>query len=241
MTAPLSLRAGFLAAATVVRPAMNLLTAKEWLGLENIPDTGFILVANHISEMDPPALAHMVYNQGHLPHVLAKAELFRIPVVGRLLHGMRHIPVERTRGGGGASLEAAERVLAEGGAILIYPEGTITEDPLKWPMKAKTGAARLALKTGAPVIPAGQWGIQEMFPRRSRYPRVWPRHTARIKVGPPVPLDDLREGPHTRTVLETATERIMAAITEQVEDLRGERMQVGRFDPSTGTRAGDPA
>ena len=240
MKAPLSLRVGFLAAASVVRPAMNLLTAKDWSGLEHIPDTGFILVANHISELDPPALAHMVYNQGHLPHVLAKAELFRIPVVGKMLHGMHHIPVERTRGGG-ASLEAAERVLAEGGAILIYPEGTITHDPQLWPMKAKTGAARLALKTGAPVIPVGQWGIQAMFPRHGRYPRVWPRKNARIKVGPPVQLDDLRTVPHTRSVLEEATERIMTAITTQVEDLRGETMQVGRFDPRTGTRNGDSA
>lgn len=239
MKAHLSLRAGFLAAASVVRPTMNALTAKDWIGLEHIPDSGFILVANHISELDPPALAHMVYNQGHLPHVLAKAELFQIPVVGKLLHGMHHIPVERTRGGG-ASLEAAERVLAEGGAILIYPEGTITQDPLLWPMRAKTGAARLALKTGVPVIPAGQWGIQEMFPRHSRYPRVWPRKNSRIKVGPPVALDDLRSVPHTRTVLEEATERIMSAITTQIEDLRGETMQVGRFDPRTQTRAGDP-
>lgn len=196
-------------------------------------------MANHISELDPLALAHMVYNQGHLPHVLAKAELFQIPVVGKMLEGMRHIPVERTRGGG-ASLEAAERVLADGGAILIYPEGTITQDPQLWPMRAKTGAARLALKTGAPVIPAGQWGIQEMFPRRSRYPRVWPRKTARIKVGPEVDLADLREVPHTRAVLDEATERIMSAITAQVEDLRGVTMQVGRFDPRTQTRAGDP-
>lgn len=239
MKAPLSLRAGFLAAASVVRPTMNALTAKDWIGLEHIPDSGFILVANHISELDPLALAHMVYNQGHLPHVLAKAELFQIPVVGKMLEGMRHIPVERTRGGG-ASLEAAERVLADGGAILIYPEGTITQDPQLWPMRAKTGAARLALKTGAPVIPAGQWGIQEMFPRRSRYPRVWPRKTARIKVGPEVDLADLREVPHTRAVLDEATERIMSAITAQVEDLRGVTMQVGRFDPRTQTRAGDP-
>lgn len=239
MKAPLSLRAGFLAAASVVRPTMNALTAKDWIGLEHIPDSGFILVANHISELDPLALAHMVYNQGHLPHVLAKAELFQIPVVGKMLEGMRHIPVERTRGGG-ASLEAAELVLADGGAILIYPEGTITQDPQLWPMRAKTGAARLALKTGAPVIPAGQWGIQEMFPRRSRYPRVWPRKTARIKVGPEVDLADLREVPHTRAVLDEATERIMSAITAQVEDLRGVTMQVGRFDPRTQTRAGDP-
>ena len=239
MKAPLSLRAGFLAAASVVRPTMNALTAKDWIGLEHIPDSGFILVANHISELDPLALAHMVYNQGPLPHVLAKAELFQIPVVGKMLEGMRHIPVERTRGGG-ASLEAAELVLADGGAILIYPEGTITQDPQLWPMRAKTGAARLALKTGAPVIPAGQWGIQEMFPRRSRYPRVWPRKTARIKVGPEVDLADLREVPHTRAVLDEATERIMSAITAQVEDLRGVTMQVGRFDPRTQTRAGDP-
>lgn len=240
MKPPVSLRAGFGAAAVAVIPTLNVITDKEWRGLENIPSTGYILVANHISELDPLTLAHMVYKTGHLPHALAKASLFKIPVIGKILHKIRQIPVERELGGG-ASLEAAEAALAENGAIMIYPEGTITKDPEGWPMKAKTGAARLALKTGAPVIPVGQWGVHELFPYHSKKLYLRPRKTARLRVGPPVDLSDLADKPHTRTVLDQASERIMAAITAQLEVLRGETMPAGRFDPRTGTRAGEQA
>jgi 1-acyl-sn-glycerol-3-phosphate acyltransferase len=209
--------------------------AKEWQGTENIPDSGFIVCANHVSNLDPLAMGHFVYNQGHLPHFLAKSELFQLPVVGGLLSAMRQIPVDRARGGN-ESLLAADAVLAQGGAIIIYPEGTLTSDPQMWPMKAKTGAARLALKTGVPVIPVAQWGIHEVMPKTARVPSVRPRRTATIRVGRPVALEDLRGSALTRSVLETASERIMTAITAELEVLRGEEAPEGRWNPRTGQR-----
>ena len=235
MNAPAGLRAGYLAASLLVRPVLNAVMAKEWQGTENIPDSGFIVCANHVSNLDPLALGHFVYKQGHLPHFLAKSELFQLPVVGGLLSAMRQIPVDRARGGN-ESLLAADAVLGQGGAIIIYPEGTLTSDPAMWPMKAKTGAARLALKTGVPVIPVAQWGIHEVMPKTAKVPSVRPRRTGRIRVGGPVPLDDLRGAGLTRSVLETGSERIMAAITAELEVLRAEEAPEGRWNPRTGQR-----
>jgi len=239
VTASTGLRAGYLAASFLVRPVLNALMAKDWEGTEHLPDTGFIVCANHVSNLDPLAMGHFVYNQGHLPHFLAKAELFQIPVVGGLLGAMRQIPVDRSRGGND-SLVAADAVLAEGGAIIIYPEGTLTSDPGLWPMKAKTGAARLALKTGVPVVPVAQWGIQDVLPRTAKVPSVRPRRTARIRVGAPVSLEDLRGSALTRSVLDTASERIMSAITAELEVLRGEPAPAGRWNPRTGQREAGP-
>ncbi|MFC0247252.1 lysophospholipid acyltransferase family protein [Citricoccus parietis] len=235
MTESTGLRAGYFAAASLVRPTLNAIMSKEWQGGHHIPESGFIVCANHISNLDPLALGHMVYSQGHLPHFLAKSELFQLPVVGGLLTRMRQIPVDRARGGN-ESLVAADRVLAEGGAIIIYPEGTLTSDPDLWPMKAKTGAARLALKTGVPVIPVAQWGIHEVLPKTAKTPRLRPRGMGRIRIGAPVPLEDLRESTLTRSVLETASERIMTAITGELEVLRGEDAPEGRWNPRTGQR-----
>jgi 1-acyl-sn-glycerol-3-phosphate acyltransferase len=235
LTAPAGLRAGYLAASLLVRPVLNAVMAKEWQGTENIPDSGFIVCANHVSNLDPLAMGHLVYKQGHLPHFLAKSELFRLPVVGGMLSAMRQIPVDRARGGN-ESLLAADAVLGQGGAIIIYPEGTLTSDPAMWPMKAKTGAARLALKTGVPVIPVAQWGIHEVMPKTAKVPSVRPRRTGRIRIGRPVALDDLRDSALTRSVLETASERIMAAITSELEVLRGQDAPEGRWNPRTGQR-----
>ena len=98
-------------------------------------------------------------------------------------------------------------------------------------MRGKTGAARIALATGCPVIPVGQWGAQEILPAYTARPHVFPRKTTAYKVGDPVDLADLRDKPLTDEVLHEATDRIMAAITALVEDLRGETAPAVRFDP----------
>jgi 1-acyl-sn-glycerol-3-phosphate acyltransferase len=113
----------------------------------------------------------------------------------------------------------------------VYPEGTITKDPTGWPMRGKTGAARIALETGCPVVPIGQWGAQEILPAYSFRYHAFPRRTARYKVGDPVDLSDLVGQPITNELLQEATERIMAAITALVAELRGEEPPTVRFDP----------
>ena len=228
-------RAGYVIPAAIVRPALRGLVRQVWEGTENLPETGAILAVNHISELDPLSVAHMVYNQGLLPTFLAKAELWKVPVIKQVLEATRMIPVERTRDGG-RSLDAAREAVATGRAIIVYPEGTVTRDPDGWPMAARSGAVRLALQTGAPLIPVGQWGIQELLPYGGRAPRPFPRKTARIRIGAPVDLDDLRGGPLTATALRAGTERMMDAVTAIVADLRGEPAPAGRWDPRTGRR-----
>ncbi len=85
-------------------------------------------------------------------------------------------------------LKQAEKALAEGAAVIFYPEGTATRDPDLWPMVAKTGVARLALATGAPVIPVAHWGTQDVLPYGSKKPRLFPRKTVRTVAGKPVDL-----------------------------------------------------
>jgi 1-acyl-sn-glycerol-3-phosphate acyltransferase len=115
--------------------------------------------------------------------------------------------------------------------VIVYPEGTITRDPDLWPMAGKTGAARICLQTGCPVIPIGQWGVQEiMYGTKIGFPELLPRKTLRLKAGDPVELDDLRGRPVTSAVLTEATNRIMDEITALVADLRG-GIPPERYDP----------
>ncbi|WP_240629863.1 lysophospholipid acyltransferase family protein [Specibacter cremeus] len=219
--------------AWTARPLINLLTAKKWEGLHNLPTgRGFIAAPNHCTEIDPVIVGHMLYNQNVMPHFLAKEGLFRVPGLGALLRGSRQIPVERSGAGAGRSLEVARGVLDDGDAVIIYPEGTLTRDPDLWPMKGRTGAARLALNTGALVVPIAHWGAQEVFPRYAKRLHVFPRKTTRVLVGKPVDLDRFMDGPDDKATLEAMTEVIMDAITELLEQLRGEKAPAQRWDPT---------
>lgn len=221
-TRPRRIPPGFRAAAAVVRPALNLLMGKRWEHMDRLPEGGFIVVANHVTEVDPLAVAHAVYSGGSTPHFLAKDSLFRLPVVGAALRGLKQIPVIRDRREAQKSLEVAREVIDEGGAIIIYPEGTLTRDPELWPMRARTGAARLALTTGAPVVPIVHWGVQDFLAPYGKVPRVLPRARYRLSVGRPVDLQDLRDGRVTRRSLAEATMRIEQALSDGVAELRGE-------------------
>ncbi len=212
---------------------MNLLMGKQWSGTDKLPrDTGFIVCPNHITEIDPLVIAHFLYNNKVMPHFLAKASLFSVPFVGAILRATGQIPVERTSAGANKSLEAAREAVANGGGIIIYPEGTLTRDPDMWPMKGRTGAARLALQTGSPVVPIAHWGAHEVFPRYARRLYLFPRKTSRVVVGDPVDLSEFSGLPITRTTLDAATEKILAAITELVAGLRGEPAPTQRWDPA---------
>ncbi|NLS10536.1 1-acyl-sn-glycerol-3-phosphate acyltransferase [Nesterenkonia sp. MY13] len=209
--------------AGIVRPAMNLILGKRWQGAENLPAGGFIAVANHISELDPLAVGHAVYSAGYTPHFLAKESLFRVPGLGAVCRGLKQIPVARDdRQAANHSLEVAREALSEDGAILIYPEGTLTRDPDGWPMRCKSGAARLALTTGVPLVPITHWGVQDVLPSYSKVPRLLPRRKYTLSVGKAIDLEDLRKKPLTRTVLAEATQRVEQALTDGVAALRGE-------------------
>jgi 1-acyl-sn-glycerol-3-phosphate acyltransferase len=225
-------------AVVVVKPVLLAFTRRDWNDGEKIPARGGCIVAvNHISHVDPLTLAHLLYDHGRLVRYLAKDALFRVPVVGAVCRVSGQIPVTRLSTDASKAYDAAVAAVERGECIGVYPEGTITRDPDGWPMRGKTGAARIALSTGCPVIPIGQWGAQEVLPAYTARPHVVPPRTVHYKVGDPVPLDDLRGRPQTTAVLREATDRIMAAITALVEDLRGEQAPAERFDPrSAGVR-----
>ena len=210
-------------------------TKRDWRGQEKVPPTGGLIFAvNHISNADPLAIGQFIAYSGRWPRFLAKTSLFRLPIIGWVLRACGQIPVDRASRAAGDALKAAIRAVDEGRAVTIYPEGTITRDPQLWPMAGKTGVARIALETGCPVIPIGQWGAQEiMYGREIRFPKLLPRTRLRVEAGDPVDLDDLRDQPVTAAVLTAATDRIMDAITALVADIRGEPAAAVRYDPRT--------
>jgi 1-acyl-sn-glycerol-3-phosphate acyltransferase len=98
-------------------------------------------------------------------------------------------------------------------------------------MGGKTGAARIALATGCPVIPLAQWGAQDILPRYGKVPHLLGRKTSHVWAGPPVDLTDLLGKPSDAATLRNATDRIMDDITGLLEQIRGETRPTERFDP----------
>jgi 1-acyl-sn-glycerol-3-phosphate acyltransferase len=211
---------------------MRPLTRRDWQDQQKIPQTGgVIFVVNHISNVDPLAVGQFLAFSGRWPRFLAKSSLFDMPIVGRVLRACGQIPVQRQSPAAADALAAAVCAVEIGRAVTVYPEGTITRDPDLWPMAGRTGAARICLQTGCPVIPIGQWGAQEiMYGTRMGLPRLLPPKTLRLKAGDPVQLDDLRSDAVSSPILIEATDRIMDAITALVAELRGDVPPSQRFD-----------
>jgi 1-acyl-sn-glycerol-3-phosphate acyltransferase len=227
----------------IVKPTLLAFTKRDWRDGDKIPATGGCVVAvNHISQLDPMTLGFFLYDHGRLVRYLTKDALFHTPVVKHIVKDAGQIPVTRMSDGAASAFDAAVEAVRQGECIGVYPEGTITKEPDGWPMRGKTGAARIALTTGCPVIPVGQWGVQDLLPAYSSKPRLFPRKTTHYKAGDPVDLADLMGKPITAEVLHEATERIMVAITVLVEELRGEKAPAVRFDPKASgvTEIGNP-
>jgi 1-acyl-sn-glycerol-3-phosphate acyltransferase len=205
-------------------------TKQDWRGAEHLrQDGGFIAAANHMTNVDPLTTAHFLWDNGVAPRIMAKDELFRVPVLGAMLRATQQIPVTRGTVAAGRALDGAVEALEGGQCVAVFPEGTLTRDPDLWPMQGKTGVARLALGTRAPVIPVAHWGAQNLLGRYRKLLRPIPRKTVTVIAGPPVDLEDLYGRPLQTAVLREATERIMAAITCQLEEIRGEKAPAERF------------
>jgi 1-acyl-sn-glycerol-3-phosphate acyltransferase len=219
-------------AVPLVKPLLLATTTRTWVGGEKLPETGgCIVVFNHVSHVDPLIAAHFVYDHGRLPRYLAKSGLFKNRVLGFFLTAAGQIPVERLTKSAVGAYDAAVAAVRNGECVVVYPEGTLTRDPAQWPMTGKTGAARIALETGCPVIPVGQWGPQQLLAPYARRPNLFPRKHITMRAGDPVDLSDLVASPRTPEVVQQATDRIMAALTEQVALIRGEVAPAERFDP----------
>jgi 1-acyl-sn-glycerol-3-phosphate acyltransferase len=222
----------FLVSASILKPLFLATTTHTWSGGENIPETGgCVIVVNHVSHLDPLTMAHFVYDHGRIPHYLAKSGLFTNKALARFLTAAGQIPVERLSRNAIGAYDAAVRAVQRGECVVVYPEGTLTRDPDLWPMRGKSGAARIALATGCPVIPVGQWGVHQILPPYSKRPHLFPRHHLSLKAGPPVPLDDLVGQQASVEAVGRATTRIMAAVTALVAELRDEAPPAELFDP----------
>ncbi|NBM17106.1 1-acyl-sn-glycerol-3-phosphate acyltransferase [Streptomyces sp. GC420] len=226
-------------AAVIAKPPLVVLFKRDWQGMENIPaDGGFITAINHNSYLDPLSYAHFQYNTGRVPRFLAKAGLFTRGFVGTMLRGTGQIPVYRETTDALDAFRAAVAAIERGECVAFYPEGTLTRDPDMWPMAGKTGAARVALLTKAPVIPVAQWGANEAMPpyaKENKF-RLFPRKTLRVRAGKPVDLSEFYGRDATPELLREVTEKIMAAITELLAELREEPAPAEPYDPR-GARA----
>ena len=211
---------------------------RDWHGQEHIPREGGVIVAgNHLSYADWAAMALFLHEAGRYPAFLIKSSAFNVKLLGPFLHACGQLPVNRGSADAALVLKDAESALAQGECVLIYPEGTATRDPAKWPMVAKTGVARMALDTGYPVIPVATWGAQEILPYGSKKVHLLPRHTVRMLAGPAVDLSAYAGQPLARDVLRAATAAIMADITGLLAQIRGEAPPATPYDPAAARRA----
>ena len=175
----------------------------RWRGVEHVPRTGgCVLAANHTSNFDPWPLGLPLFPRRYL-RFMAKSELFN-PVLGPIIKAGGAFRVRR-----GASdqeaIETAIELCRSGEIVVMFPEGTRRKKGLvkRWEARPHTGAARIALEAGVPLVPAAIKGTDSLL-------RLGP---LRVVYGAPIPLDDVRESDE-REAAQLATDRLMAAIHE---------------------------
>ncbi|MEU2060396.1 lysophospholipid acyltransferase family protein [Streptomyces sp. NPDC013455] len=173
------------------------------------PGTGYVLAANHTSFFDPALLLGTLHRLGLRPAVLATAGLWRVPLLGRVLTREGHVPVHRGSRRAPDALRHAADALTAGRGVLVYPEGGLPRYRASHdrpPGRLKSGVVRLALSTGAPVIPIGHAGARRVSSgSRAKQLAGWataPVRRPRVHVhfGPALhldtcerPLDDLED------------------------------------------------
>lgn len=224
------------AVVVTLRPLLMLTTKRDWSGQENLPSGGFVFAPNHISHLDPFLISHFMVDHGLPPRFLAKDTLMSLPVGGWILRHAEQIPVYRSTGGAAESLSAAVAAVEAGSVVVIYPEGTITRDPAAWPMSGRTGAVRVALATGKPLVPVMQWGPQKILWPYSKKLRLFPRTTIHVRVGPPLDLSEFAGRELTDGMLRKATDKLMDALTDMMAEVRGELPTTPRIDVHTLSR-----
>lgn len=203
-----------------VRWLLMVLMKRHYQGGENLPrQGGFIAVSNHVTELDSVTFGHFLLAHHCSARMMMKATMMRWPVVGFCARHARMIPVFRESAQAKDSLIAAKAALASGEVIGMFPEGTLTRDPGLWPMKPRTGAARLALETRMPVIPVAQWGAHRVLEPYGKW-HFPPRARLDILAGPPVELSDLYGKQEDYAAITEAAGRINRDLTQLVARLR---------------------
>jgi 1-acyl-sn-glycerol-3-phosphate acyltransferase len=210
-------------AAAVFYP-LTWLGKRTYVGAEKLPRTGgVLLVMNHVSHLDPPNDAVFVHRNKRVPRFMAKDSLFHVPFFGQILKGSGGIPVYRGSSEARDSLRAAHEALREGKVVLIYPEGTISKDPTGWPMRARTGVARLALENDVPVLPVARWGTNDIWNGYTKKFHPLPRKEVFTVVGDPVDLSAYRAQPITNQVLREVTDLLMTEVRDLLAGIRDEQ------------------
>jgi 1-acyl-sn-glycerol-3-phosphate acyltransferase len=202
---------------SIVIPGMHIWFQWHIEGLENIPKSGpAILAFNHVAYLDPLAIGYVVNKAGRRPRFLAKSELFADRRIAWVLRGCGQIEVKRGTRDAPMALDNAVEALNRGEVVVIFPEGTVTTDPDLNPMPAKSGVTRLALKSGAPLIPGAVWGTANIWPKG--YGKRWrPRQPIVVRIGEPMTLEG---SPDDREDWARAGRQLMDAIASLTASLR---------------------
>ena len=215
----------------LVRFLLHVCTRRTQTGSEHLPRSGpVIVVGNHLSVGDAFVLTAAVARRGRRIRMLGTAGLFTAPVIGPLLRKAGYVPVHRRSSDPATALAPARAALEAGQCIGLYPEGAITRQPDSWPARGKTGVVRLALDTGAPVVPLAQWGTHRFVGaegtrwRALLSPLTRPR--VDVRVGAPLDLRALlgvsSAASASGTQLREGADLVMDALVAELAVLRGE-------------------
>ncbi len=221
----------FVLVAIILAPLLRLTMRIKTEGVEKLPKGGYVLVGNHLSYLDPLAFAYSVYlHMKRVPHYLAKASLFKVPILGFLLPKVGQIPVFRGGKSNEEPLRAAKEFIKAGQVVVVFPEGTLTRDPQLWPMRGKSGAIRMAAELGVPIVPAAHWGVHKVLGNYNLRFRPNPLHLVKVKIGDPIQLS-IGTNPTTEQVNQ-ATEMVMNKVAALVGEMRGETPPAKLWDPT---------
>lgn len=221
--------------------ATRLRSKTRAYGVEHIPERGvFICAASHVTQLDVFVPMETLFHLGRRPRFMAKAEMLHWPFVGWALQTVGMQPVERRSGKARNIEKTSVQILVSGRPLTIFPEGTVTRDPKKWPMSLKPGLAIIALLASrqlgfqVPIFPAVTWGgasINNWWP--------WPRKNIVLGIGGAVDYSDLLADWHTwendgtpkKAAVAELSERVRRSMETIMSEIRGEQPPItGMWD-----------
>ena len=172
-----------------------------------VPPTGGCLIAsNHVSFADPPLVGVACFPRE--THYFARKDLFNVPVLGRLMRSLNAIPVDRLQADVGGVRQLI-RLLKEGEALVVFPEGTRTHDgEFREPLP---GIGMIVARAGVPVVPARIFGAEKAWPRHAKFPRF---ARVSVRIGPPFRFELSDEESKSRETYQAISREIMRRISE---------------------------
>ena len=202
----------------VLKPFLWVTFRWQMVGLRNVPRRGpVIIAANHISYFDPLPHGYFLVRAGRRPRFLGKSELWRNPFLKFILNGCRQIKVQRGSGERGP-VDAAIEALNKGECVFVYPEGTVTTNPDLTPMRGKSGLARIAMATGAPVVPLVVWGSHWVRPKgRKALHKL--RRLIIVRAGAPMSFAEHAGRDDDQHAIVEITERVMGELDRLVREV----------------------